>query len=194
MTETRYKLEEAYYFFYFVENLFNKQQPEYVYHLNAFVNAARNVTFVLQKEYAHVQGFDEWWHSHHLKEDRTASKFIDIRNISVKEKVVRENQFKITQSFGPEGLHVVGHHGPTSVHSEPIRANGPIPTYGYATVTDDNGTRKVRYDIIHDFSVTETTEHGTKEVKFDNFIKEAKQHFNKLQQLVEECEIKFKLM
>ncbi len=191
MTETGYKLKEAKYFLHFTEELFNNQRTEYVYHLNAFINAARNVTFVMQKEYAHKPGFKEWWDQHPAKKDEVMAKFVELRNVSVKEKTVREKQFTIIQSFGPDGLHVVGHKGPTSVVSEPIRFDGPIPTYGYVTVKDDSGERRVKYDIIHDFSVVETFDHGSKEVKFDSFIAEAKDHFEKLEALVAECETQF---
>ncbi len=191
MTETRYKLKEAKYFLHFTEELFNNQRTEYVYHMNAFVNAARNVTFVMQKEYADKPGFREWWNQHAAKKDMVMAKFVDLRNVSVKEKTVREKQFTFTQSFGPKGLHVVGHKGPTSVESEPIRFDGPIPTHGYVTVKDDNGERRVKYDITHDFSVIETFDHGSKEVKFDSFIAEAKEHFQKLEALVAECEAQF---
>jgi hypothetical protein len=193
MTETRYKLKEAEYFLHFTQELFNNQRSEYVYHLNAFVNAARNITFVMQKEYAQKPGFKEWWSQHPVKKDKVMARFVELRNMSVKEKTVREKLSRITQSFGPEGLHVVGHKGPTSVVSEPIRFDGPIQKYGYVTVKDDNGERKVRYDITHDFSVIEMSDHGSKEIKFDSFIAEAKEHFQKLEALVSECEAQFRL-
>jgi hypothetical protein len=188
MSDTKYKLKEAKYFLHFTEQLFNNQRTEYVYHLNAFINSARNVTFVMQKEYADKKDFKDWWDKHPFKKDEEMSKFVELRNVSVKEKTIREKQFTILQSFGPDGLHVIGKKGPTSVVSDPIRFDEPIPTYGYVTVKDDSGERRVKYDIVHDFSVIERYNHGSREVRFDNFISEAKEYFKKLEVIVNECE------
>lgn len=191
MSETRRKLREAQYFLHVTEKLFNNQSVEFEFHLNAFVNAARNVTFVMQNEYGEVKGFKEWWKKHTFQADKSAYRFVNLRNVSLKERSVRHNLFSIKQDFGPEGLHVVGHKGPTSVVSDPIKFDGPIPDHGYVTVKDDNGERRVRFSVIHDFSVVENYEHDTKKVKFDNFITEAKEHLRKLEALVNECESNF---
>jgi hypothetical protein len=191
MTETQRKLREAQYFLHTTSQLFNNQSLEFEFHLNAFVNAARNVTFVLQNEYSRAPGFKEWWAGHQIQQDEAAKKFVNLRNVSLKERSVRHKLFSIRQDFGTEGLHVVGLKGPTSVKSDPIRFDGPIPDHGYVTVSDDNGERRVRFEIIHDFSVLETYEHGTKQIKFDNFISDARDHLQKLEQLVAECENNF---
>lgn len=191
MTNTERKLNEARYFFATMERLFNEGAPEFEFHLNAFINSSRNVTFVMQKEYAGVNGFNDWWVNHPSKGDEVMKKFVDLRNISLKEKSVRQKMFTIIQSFGPDGLHVEGKNGPTSVKSDPIRFDGPIPDHGFVTVQDDNGTRRVRYEIIHDFSIEENYENGNKQIQFDNFLTQAKEHLVKLEDIVEECKSKF---
>jgi hypothetical protein len=192
MTATRKKLREAHYFFELTHKLFNAQSPDFEFHLNAFANAARNVTFVMQKEYTKADGFREWWDTHAAKTDAAMAKFVTLRNVSVKEKSVGHNLFTIKHDFGPEGLHVVGHKGPTSVLSDRISFDGPIPDHTFVTVKDDNGERRVKVKLVHDFSVVENYDHGTKQVQFDNFIAEAEDYLQKLDALVEECEKKFK--
>lgn len=54
------------------------------YELNAFVSAARSVTFVLQKEMSAVPGFGSWWAKQRasLARDSAASFFVKLRNLS----------------------------------------------------------------------------------------------------------------
>ena len=191
MTATRTKLAEAQHFLETTHQLFNHQSLDFEFHLNAFVNASRNVTFVMQKEYSSATGFKDWWGAHLSKKDTNMSKFVNLRNVSVKEKSIGHKLFSIRQDFGPEGLHVVGHKGPTSVKSDIISFNGPIPDHTFVTVNDDNGERRVKVNLIHDFSVVEKYDHGTKTVKFDNFIAEAQDYIIKLTSIVDDCESKF---
>ena len=57
------------------------------YDLNAFLSAARSVTFLLQKEFSKVEGFAEWWRKEQavLRDDPAARFFIELRNYSQKE-------------------------------------------------------------------------------------------------------------
>jgi hypothetical protein len=194
MSETRKKLKEAQYFFTLTQQLFNAQSLDFEYQLNAFINASRNVTFVMQKEFNKVRGFKEWWQVHPIKNDKSMTRFIALRNVSVKEKSVGHKLFTLKHDFGPEGLHVVGKKGPTSVVSDPIRFDRLIPDHTFVTVKDDSGERRVKVNLVHDFSVIESYEHDTKQVKFDNFIAEAKEYLESLESVVEECESKFKLI
>ncbi|MFZ6735400.1 hypothetical protein ACO0LG_25995 [Undibacterium sp. Ji42W] len=60
---------------------------EFKYCLNAFVFAARSISFLLQKEMAHVCGFKQWWacQQESLSHDRYARFFLKLRNYSQKE-------------------------------------------------------------------------------------------------------------
>lgn len=191
MSETRKKLGEAQYFFGLTQKLFNAGYADFEYNLNAFISAARNVTFVMQREFCNVDGFNDWWNNNPTKQDESMKKFVTLRNVSVKERSIGHNTFTLKHDFGPEGLHVVGKKGPTSVISDPIRFDSPIPDHTYVTVKDDSGERRVKAKLIHDFSVVETYEHGTKHIKFDGFITEAKEYLGKLEDIVDECENKF---
>jgi hypothetical protein len=73
---------------YFARRLFDLPDTTAVgYELNAFVSAARSVTFLLQKEFKRVEGFDAFWTIERakLREDEAARFFVDLRNYSQKE-------------------------------------------------------------------------------------------------------------
>lgn len=57
------------------------------YELNAFLSAARSVTFLLQKEFFRVPGFASWWDEqrNRLSADTSAAFFLKLRNFSQKE-------------------------------------------------------------------------------------------------------------
>lgn len=57
------------------------------YCLNAFLSAARSVTFLLQKEMAHIRDFSTWWSGQQqlLAKDAAARYFLKLRNYSQKE-------------------------------------------------------------------------------------------------------------
>jgi hypothetical protein len=59
----------------------------FAYELNAFLSAARSVSFLLQKEMARVRGFSEWWEGWQtrLRSDPAARFFLELRNFSQKE-------------------------------------------------------------------------------------------------------------
>lgn len=60
MTETRTKLEES---SFFLERLKESQRlhPAFDFYLNAFVSAARSVTWIMRHEYHDVPGWEAWY-------------------------------------------------------------------------------------------------------------------------------------
>jgi len=64
-----------------------KDRDKYGYELNAFLAAARSVTFLVQKELARVPGFVAWWDGQRslLSNDPAATFFLKLRNFSQKE-------------------------------------------------------------------------------------------------------------
>lgn len=67
-----------------------RRQPSsdrFGYVLNAFVSAARSVTFLVQKELSHVPVFVTWWSEQQqlMRQDRAARFFLSLRNYSQKE-------------------------------------------------------------------------------------------------------------
>lgn len=64
-----------------------KSRDRFGYELNAFLTAARSVTFLLQKEMARVPDFADWWDDQRrrLSTDSAAAFFLKLRNFSQKE-------------------------------------------------------------------------------------------------------------
>lgn len=66
---------------------FRRASPDTAnYFLNAYLSAARSVTFLLQKELAYVPGFPDWWNAQRttLGADMVARFFLELRNFSQK--------------------------------------------------------------------------------------------------------------
>jgi hypothetical protein len=73
---------------YFAGQLARMRDSErFGYQLNAFLSAARSVTFLIQKELSKVPGFMHWWGTQRrlLGDDPVARFFLDLRNFSQKE-------------------------------------------------------------------------------------------------------------
>ena len=72
---------------YFLNRLHFLSFAEFGYELNAFLSAARSVTFLLQKEMRSVSGFDEWWRDRvaEMRNDPSMEFFKESRNFSQKE-------------------------------------------------------------------------------------------------------------
>lgn len=73
---------------YFSRRLYSQGDVQKAhYELNAFLSAARSVTFLIQKELAHVSEFKEWWTEQRaiLARDEAARFFLELRNFSQKE-------------------------------------------------------------------------------------------------------------
>lgn len=71
---------------FFIRRLRRAKPDEAGYFLNAFLSAARAVTFLLQREMAHVPGFPAWWDAQRetLRFDAAARFFLELRNFSQK--------------------------------------------------------------------------------------------------------------
>lgn len=87
---TRHKLDEAYYFLSKMRENFEDDKI-FQYNLSAFLNAERNITFYLQKQYGHCKDFYEWYDKkqHEMKQDKELRFFIDARNEDVKEEPIK---------------------------------------------------------------------------------------------------------
>jgi hypothetical protein len=73
---------------YFTKRLRLLRNPSFfAYNLNAFLSAARSVTFLLQKEMSGVPDFADWWEQQQtaLKRDECARFFHELRNFSQKQ-------------------------------------------------------------------------------------------------------------
>ena len=87
--ETEDRLEEAAFFLQKVKNC--KVEKDFRFYLDAFLNASRSVTWILQKEFAHTEGFEEWYalKQKEMSQDPVMQLFLQKRNVSVKEHNLR---------------------------------------------------------------------------------------------------------
>ncbi|MDE0290962.1 MAG: hypothetical protein OXK19_00400, partial [Candidatus Dadabacteria bacterium] len=72
---------------YFANRLRQLSGDYFKYELNAFLSAARNVTWLLQKEMNEVAGFNDWWENcqKEKRKDPVMVFFKEMRNFSQKE-------------------------------------------------------------------------------------------------------------
>mgnify|MGYP001313222042 CR=1 FL=1 len=86
LPETHNRLNQAFVLFQNIKDNYH-EELEFTSHLNNIIQALRNVTFVLQKELAHTDGFNEWYQKQQkeLKEDESLRWLVDARNYVVKE-------------------------------------------------------------------------------------------------------------
>jgi hypothetical protein len=80
------RLGEAHYFLAGMLQEYHNPD-EFRWNLNAFLQALRNVTFVLQKTLSSSDGFDSWWPKKQteMRQDLMLRAFVEGRNIVVKE-------------------------------------------------------------------------------------------------------------
>ncbi|WLA73825.1 hypothetical protein [Bradyrhizobium diazoefficiens] len=86
-TSLRYALERLLEAEHFVTRLVLAQHLEFKFELNAFLSAARSMTWVMQKAMARTQGFQEWYQEQQsrMAKDDAMRFFLQLRNISQKE-------------------------------------------------------------------------------------------------------------
>ena len=82
---THDKYNEARYFFAKLLEHYHRPE-EFQFNLNAFIQAIRNITFMLQSEENKPEGFDEWYAKKQaaMRADAALRRFVEARNIIVK--------------------------------------------------------------------------------------------------------------
>ena len=92
LAETDDKFQEAHYFIEQMMDEYHNPMP-FRFNLNAFLQSLRNVTFVLQKDLSHRDGFRNWYSKRQktMKEDPLLRDFAAGRNIVVKQRSLETN-------------------------------------------------------------------------------------------------------
>ena len=82
-TDTKKKLAETRFFFEKLEE--NHFEAPFDFYLSAFISAARSVTFMMQKEYKHIEGWQAWYESKFVDSDvkKLLRKFNDMRTRTI---------------------------------------------------------------------------------------------------------------
>ncbi len=189
-SDTREKLGEATYFNEQMRAAFRDNKSEHIYLMNAFISAARSVTFVMNKEYAYIEGFKDWWKSNEIIKSPSFEKFNALRTITEHEKTVSRSGtvFGATFNFG-DGLE-----SKDGVVMAGFDFEGDRPTAFVRTINQDGSEREVdgiASEVREDFNVTAYHDHGKKEVKIESFLSEAETYFMAVKKIVSECESKF---
>jgi hypothetical protein len=104
VSDTQEKLLEAEYFLKQMKEV-RADRAAFKYNLSAFLSAARSVTFYMQKEFARVLGFDEWYKAEQEKMQRDPGMrfFVEARNLTLKQQHVptrADIRVEITDSIG----------------------------------------------------------------------------------------------
>jgi hypothetical protein len=189
-SDTRDKLGEAVYFGKQMKVAFESNQADYIYLMNAFISAARSVTFVMQKEYAHAEGFKDWWENNNTKKSQSFSNFNALRTVTEHQKMISQSGrvWGATFNFG-EGLQ-----SKDGIVKAGFNFEGGQPT-AHVYVTDEDGTERevpgvasvVRQDIV----ITEYHDDRKEEVKIESFLAEAEKYLIAVEAIVNECEANF---
>lgn len=104
------KLEEASYFLLQMKRYYTDRK-EFIYNMNAFLNSARNVTFSLRTEFAGNLHFETWYSKKQkeMSKDKLMRYFVDMRNISLKEKTPEHSLSLKVVYVIPLEREVIGH-------------------------------------------------------------------------------------
>jgi len=151
--EPRFKLDEAKFFYQKMEFALQKFEDEssmtkFLYFLDAFLAATRNVTFVFQREFKHDTKLMEWYDKkvQGWQNNKIMKLFVEMRNISFKEHT-------------PETLTLSASQGGFDTYRAVIEdtANGKdiqirIPIYGSAEKPPQNKPQ-LRSSVVYFYKV-----------------------------------------
>ncbi len=89
--QTRFKVNEASYFLSMMKQTFNDDSNVFIYNLNAFLSAARSITFFMQKHYSKKDGFKNWYDVQQKKmtNDSDLGFLTKARNESIHEELIK---------------------------------------------------------------------------------------------------------
>lgn len=139
--------------FYISEMLNNYHDPDrFRWNLNSFLQTLRNVTFTIQKELNQKQGFQKWYEEQQniMKSDELLKKFVDGRNMVVKERNLKMNsQAEIGLFRGRKLKLAFVRPVPVDVHSSQLLENYKGAIIGmwigeeHATIDEQVGIKRV---------------------------------------------------
>ena len=134
---THDKFNEARYFF--AKSLEHYHRPdEFQFNLNAFIQAIRNITFMLQSEDGKPTGFDEWYaeKQESMKANATLRRFHDARNVVVKRSSLTAKSTARSGLFRGRRLKfAIPHDLPPLVDT--LKALEQAKAFAFATILDE---------------------------------------------------------
>ena len=193
MTETRLKLEEAEYYF---EELKRNIENDRIFgfNLSAFVTSARSVTFIMQKEFHHIIGFEDWYTNKQrlIQSDNDFKFFNELRVATVHTKALQPNK-KVKVSIVEPAISITD-----SVSVRVIRAGKAVEEH---PAQDENmDTQQVpsftkAFEPFRSLGKKSARNKGSrnisrffKERPDDDLVGLCEKYVGKLKKLVDECE------
>ena len=178
MTETREKFIEAKFFFdRMVEN--QSVRDAFKFNLSAFLSAARSVTLFMQKEYHKVSGFKEWYikKQDEMGKDPYMKLLDDKRDLTIHQHQVEMKgnvKVEITETIGISD----------SVSFKLIRQDGTVIEGGsQASKPPNKAKNETRIEWLWYFN----------DLPGKDIVALSKEHLEKLEKLIIECESLFKI-
>lgn len=179
MSDTQYKLEESEYFLDRTRE--NVNSPKYFsFNLSAFLSSGRSVTCVMQKEFRHCNGFNEWYGSEQGQMDPKFRFFKDMRDVTVHQRTIMPNK-KVSVNIKEKIMVNESVNVRVIRNGDVISENTSIPSPS-VEIPDDNEKEK-EYHISWFFM----------EYPNEDLLKVCQQYLGELRKLVEECIKQFSL-
>jgi hypothetical protein len=174
MSEIMFKLVEAEYFLSKSKEKLGDPY-EFYFNLDAFLSAARSVTWIMQKEYSKHIGFNDWYinKQEKMRIDSDFKFFNDLRVATIHKKSVkpyRQVEINISDSSVPFCV-------PITEGSYVIPKDTSEPQKG-------NSSQSTKVDIKHSWCFQERPK--------DNGFELCNKYIQKLREWVEECDTKFR--
>ncbi len=150
--------------------------------LNAFLDLARSTTWIMQKEFAHKSGFQEWYKKKQdeMRENSLFGFFVEMRNISVKERSLG-NEVRITTRF--DKPLVVKGGTETIIPLGKVDGRGNLVLDNESSITTDSKPIETRQITNKSYFFNERPN--------DDALELCREYVNLLKNLVIECENKF---
>ena len=184
MTKTRDKLNEVKFFFKYMEeaqtwpNAWTQEgKDSFRYFFNAFVSAARSITYFIQVEFKHIEGFSKWYldQQEKMKRDALMKFFFDQRNI-----IIHFQDHKVVGFFG-----LASHDIATRLKL----ADGPLSDTRQSETASSGDAADVAKALSNRKWIFKTY---PKDIGLDNdVLSVSRQYLKKLEQIVDECEEHF---
>jgi len=186
--QAKEKLEEALYFLLQMRQSYIDRK-RFIYNMNAFLNAARNVTFTLQDEFDKNQVFETWYaqKQKEMQGDKLMTFFNELRVDSVHKKGVPEHRLsvKVAYIFPKDGkmfkASTVGY--TERKYSDEDKAE--MKALGFAFPSETGGVKTVEplYTLVTDWKFGKAPEG----YQGKDILALSVEYYHKLRKLVEEA-------
>lgn len=164
--DTRFKVDEAFYFLSMMKQTYKNKSDVFYFNLHAFLTAFRSITFYMQRQYKKCNGFPEWYCQNQIK----LSSDSDLRFL-----------LKIRNEI---------------IHKKPVSTTTMLEIYSRGGIINDDSEEEIlkKIDEINKYEPEINIANRFFETnKEPEIVEFCENQLNKLTELVDECELKFKI-